>query len=559
MKKLELKVSDYPELAISWETTLVNKTGTWRTFFPKYVEKTPPCNYYCPANEPVQKYLALTLEGKFEEAYLTILEKNPFPAITGRVCYHPCEIGCNRGNFDESVAIHAVERFLGDYGLNLVEPKRKVEKLKSDKKVAIIGSGPSGLSCAYYLLKNGIAVTIFERENFAGGILAYGIPNYRLPKEIVKKEIEKISKMGAKFIFEKELGKDFSLNDLEKEYDAIFLAIGAQIEQELGIPNENVKGVFLGLEFLKAVNLKRKLPYFGKNVLVIGGGNTAIDCARVAWRKGTKVKIIYRRTKEEMPAVKEEVEEAIKEGIEIIFLTAPLKIIKDKKGKVKGLECVKMRLSEEIDESGRRKPVPIKNSNFVIRGDTIIKAIGEKVDLDILPKEIIGKRTILADEWGRTNLEKIFAGGDCVTGPKTVVEAIAYGRKGAFLILHYLKNYEPPKKEIFNLVNYENLNTYYFEKQKRVEEDKLPLNKRKGNFKEIIRTLNNHEAMAEASRCFSCGVCNNCDNCYVFCPDLAILKKNGSYEILYDYCKGCGVCAHECPRNVISMFFEEEK
>uniref|UniRef100_A0A7V4E4N8 FAD-dependent oxidoreductase n=1 Tax=candidate division WOR-3 bacterium TaxID=2052148 RepID=A0A7V4E4N8_UNCW3 len=559
MKKLELKVSDYPELAISWETTLVNKTGTWRTFFPKYGEKTPPCNYYCPANEPVQKYLALTLEGKFEEAYLTILEKNPFPAITGRVCYHPCEIGCNRGNFDESVAIHAVERFLGDYGLNLVEPKRKVEKLKSDKKVAIIGSGPSGLSCAYYLLKNGIAVTIFERENFAGGILAYGIPNYRLPKEIVKKEIEKISKMGAKFIFEKELGKDFSLNDLEKEYDAIFLAIGAQIEQELGIPNENVKGVFLGLEFLKAVNLKRKLPYFGKNVLVIGGGNTAIDCARVAWRKGTKVKIIYRRTKEEMPAVKEEVEEAIKEGIEIIFLTAPLKIIKDKKGKVKGLECVKMRLSEEIDESGRRKPVPIKNSNFVIRGDTIIKAIGEKVDLDILPKEIIGKRTILADEWGRTNLEKIFAGGDCVTGPKTVVEAIAYGRKGAFLILHYLKNYEPPKKEIFNLVNYENLNTYYFEKQKRVEEDKLPLNKRKGNFKEIIRTLNNHEAMAEASRCFSCGVCNNCDNCYVFCPDLAILKKNGSYEILYDYCKGCGVCAHECPRNVISMFFEEEK
>lgn len=559
MKKLELKVSDYPELAISWETTLVNKTGTWRTFFPKYVEKTPPCNYYCPANEPVQKYLALTLKGKFEEAYLTILEKNPFPAITGRVCYHPCEIGCNRSNFDESVAIHAVERFLGDYGLNLVEPKRKVEKLKSDKKVAIIGSGPSGLSCAYYLLKNGIAVTIFERENFAGGILSYGIPNYRLPKEIVKKEIEKIAKMGARFIFEKELGKDFSLNDLEKEYDAIFLAIGAQIEQELGIPNENAKGVFLGLEFLKAVNLRKKLQYFGKNVLVIGGGNTAIDCARVALRKGAKVKIIYRRTKEEMPAVKEEVEEAIKEGIEIIFLTAPIKIIKDKKGKVKGLECVKMKLSEEVDESGRRKPVPIKNSNFVIRGDTIIKAVGERVDLAVLPKEIIGKKGILADEWGRTNLEKIFAGGDCVTGPKTVVEAIAYGRKGAFLILHYLKNYEPPKKEIFNLVNYENLNTYYFEKQKRVEEDKLPLNKRRGNFKEIIRTLNNQEALAEASRCFSCGVCNNCDNCYVFCPDLAILKKNGSYEILYDYCKGCGVCAHECPRNVISMFFEGEK
>jgi 2-oxoacid:acceptor oxidoreductase delta subunit (pyruvate/2-ketoisovalerate family) len=559
MKKLELKVSDYPELAISWETTLVNKTGTWRTFYPQYVEKTPPCNYYCPANEPVQKYLALTLKGKFEEAYLTILEKNPFPAITGRVCYHPCETGCNRGNFDESVAIHAVERFLGDYGLNFVEPKRKVEKLKSDKKVAIIGSGPSGLSCAYYLLKNGIGVTIFERESFAGGILAYGIPNYRLPKEIVKKEIEKILKMGAKFIFEKELGKDFSLNDLEKEYDALFLAIGAQVEQELGIPNEDAKGVFLGLNFLKAVNLKRKLQYFGKNVLVIGGGNTAIDCARVALRKGAKVKIIYRRTKEEMPAVKEEVEEAIKEGIEIIFLTAPVKIIKDKKGKVKGLECIKMKLSEEVDESGRRKPLPIKNSNFIIKGDTIIKAIGEQVAVDILPKEIIGKRGILADEWGKTNLEKIFAGGDCVTGPKTVVEAIAYGRKAAFLILHYLKNYELPKKDVFNLVNYENLNTYYFEKEKRVEEDKLPVNKRKGNFKEIVGTLNNHEAQAEAGRCFSCGVCNNCDNCYVFCPDLAILKKNGSYEILYDYCKGCGVCAHECPRNVISMFFEGEK
>lgn len=559
MKKLDLKVNDYPELAISWETTLINKTGTWRTFYPKYLPKTPPCNYYCPANEDIQKYISLVLKGKFEEGYLTILEKNPFPSITGRVCYHPCETGCNRGNFDESIAIHTIERFLGDYGINFVEPKRKFEKLTNDKRVAIIGSGPSGLSCAYYLLLNGVNVTIFEREESAGGILFYGIPSYRLPKEILKREIEKLTKRGAKFIFKKELGKDFSLADLTKDYDAVFVAIGAQIEQELGIPNEEAKGVLMGLDFLKSVNLKKKIRDFGKDVLVIGGGNTAIDCARVALRKGAKVKIVYRRTKEEMPAVKEEVEEAIKEGIEIIFLTAPVKIIKNKKGQVKGLECIKMKLSEEVDESGRRKPIPIRNSNFIIRCDTIIKAIGERVDLEFLPKEIIGKRTISADENGKTNMDKIFAGGDCVTGPRTVVEAIAYGRRVAYGILHYLKNEEMPKKESFNLVNYENLNTYYFEKQKRVEVDKLPVNKRKRNFKEIIATLSDQDIRYEASRCFSCGVCNNCDNCYVFCPDLSILKKNGEYEILYDYCKGCGVCAHECPRNVISMFFEEEK
>ncbi len=559
MKKLDLRVKDYPELAISWETTLINKTGTWRTFYPKYLSKTPPCNYYCPANENIQKYIALSLKGEFEEAYLTILEKNPFPSITGRVCYHPCETGCNRGKFDESIAIHTIERFIGDYGLNFVEPKRRIEKLTNDKKVAIIGSGPSGLSCAYYLLSNGVKVTILEREEYPGGILFYGIPSYRLPKEIVKREVEKLIKRGAKFIFGKELGKDFSLDDLTKEYDAVFLAIGAQIEQELGVPNEEAKGVLMGLEFLKTINLKRKIKDFGKNVLVIGGGNTAIDCARTALRKGAKVKILYRRTKEEMPAVKEEVEEAIKEGIEIIFLTAPVRVIKDKKGKVKGLECVKMKLSEEVDETGRRKPIPIKDSNFVIKCDTIIKAIGERVDLNILPKEIIGKRTILADEYGKTNMEKVFAGGDCVTGPRTVVEAIAYGRRAAAFILHYLKNYELPPKEIFNLVDYENLNTYYFEKQKRIEESKLPVNKRKRNFKEIIATLSDQDIKYEAGRCFSCGVCNNCDNCYVFCPDLAILKKNGEYEILYDYCKGCGVCAHECPRNVISMFFEEEK
>ncbi|MCS7249314.1 MAG: NAD(P)-binding protein [candidate division WOR-3 bacterium] len=559
MKKLDLKVKDYPELAISWETTLINKTGTWRTFYPKYFPKTPPCNYYCPANENIQKYIALSLKGEFEEAYFTILEKNPFPSITGRVCYHPCEIGCNRGNFDESIAIHAIERFLGDYGINFVESKRKIEKLTFDKKVAIIGSGPAGLSCAYYLLLKGVGVTIFEKESYPGGILFYGIPAYRLPKEIVKREVEKLTKRGAEFIFNKELGKDFSLDDLTKKYDAVFLAIGAQIEQELGVLNEDANGVLMGLDFLKAINLKRKIKYFGKNVLVIGGGNTAIDCARVALRKGAKVKILYRRTKEEMPAIREEVEEALKEGIEILFLTAPSKIIKDKKERVKGLECVKMKLSEEVDESGRRKPIPIKNSNFVIKCDTIIKAIGEKVDLAILPKEIIGKRTVLADEYGKTNIDKIFAGGDCVTGPKTVVEAIAYGRRAAYFILNYLKNFEIPKKESVSLVNYENLNTYYFEKQKRIEEDRLPVNKRKRNFKEIVATLTDQDVKYEAGRCFSCGVCNNCDNCYVFCPDLAVLKKNGEYEILYDYCKGCGVCAHECPRNVISMFFEEEK
>ncbi len=551
----EMKESDYPLCAISLDTTLLNKTGTWRIFRPVYENKLPPCQDACPANEEIQKYIYLALQGRYEEGYRTILEKNPFPAITGRVCFHPCEDACNRREFDEPIGIHNIERFLGDYGLNKVERKEKPKKPRSEKKVTVIGSGPAGLACAYYLAKEGIQVEILEREDLPGGLLRTGIPAYRLPREILDKEIKKLERMGVRFITNITFGRDIMLDALRRRSSAVFLAIGAQKERSLDIPNEESKGVLEGISLLRRVNLGKR-SHLGKKVLVIGGGNTAVDCARVAKRLGREVVILYRRTKQEMPASPEEIEEAEKEGIKIEFLVAPVKVLLNRKGEVKGLECIRMKLGAP-DASGRRRPIPIRGSNFAIAADTVIKAIGELVELEMIPKEL--EKTgwgIKTNDWGETNQKNILAGGDCVTGPKTVAHAIAAGRKVAERILFDLGLKEQlPIKDEREPVNFAQLNTFYFDKAPRVKMRQLARKERR-SFQEVNLGYSEEEFLTEAARCFSCGVCNRCDNCYVFCPDLSVKRLADGYEFNYDYCKGCGVCAVECPRNAITMYPE---
>ncbi len=546
---------DYPPWAVSLTNTLVNRTGSWRIFKPRYLDKTPPCQDACPAKEKIQGYLELVKQKRYLEGYELIIQDNPFPSITGRVCFHPCEAACNRSEYDEPLGIHNVERFLGDYGLK--KTKREKSNNLNGKQIAIIGSGPAGLSGAYYLAKMGYQVTILEHFGLPGGMLRVGIPSYRLPKDILDKEIKKVEALGVKIKTNTTLGKDITLEELRRNFDAVFIATGAHKSRNLGVPNEEVKGVYSGLEFLAQINMGKR-PRIGKEVLVIGGGNTAIDAARCALRLGAQPKILYRRTRAEMPAVADEILEAEKEGVLIEFLVAPVKVIKSK-GRVTKLECQRMKLGAP-DASGRRRPVPIKGSNFRLSCDSIISAIGEEVDLSYLTEEIKSTGwSIDADEWGRTSVPNVFAGGDCVTGPKMVVDAIGAGKRVALAIDSYFANKEikpEPKPEI---VQFANLNLAYFEPAPRNPLPSLSIKERKRNFKEVHLGYNESLAFQEAERCFSCGICNKCDNCFVFCPDLAVMKSDGKYEFDYDFCKGCGVCASECPRNAITMEEEEAR
>ncbi len=541
------KLSDFPYMPVSISDTLYNKTGSWRTFRPVHENKLPPCNNSCPTGEKIQRYISLVLDKKFEEAYRLIKEDNPIPSITGRVCYHPCEEKCNRGEYDKPIAIHHIERFLGDYGLR-IRDKWEIEDRK--ERVAIIGSGPAGISCAYHLRRMGYRIKIFESESLPGGMLRIGIPKYRLPKEILDKEIGKLEEMGIEIETNRRIGSPL---ELLGEYDGVFIATGAHISRELGIPGEDSEGVIPGLDFLRRLNLGERIE-IGREVAVIGGGNTAIDAARSALRLGSRVKILYRRSRKEMPAIPSEVEDAEEEGIKIEFLTAPVRIIGENH-KVSALECIRMELGEP-DESGRRRPIPIKGSEFTLPFDTVISAIGEKVDLSLFAGMETTGWGVKADDFGRTSLRGVFAGGDCVTGPSTVVEALGRGKRAAIAMDYLFKGKSIPEFEKIEPIPFERINLSYFKKEKRIEPPKLdPLYRIKG-FYEVRMGYDEETLLKEARRCFSCGVCNSCDNCWVFCPDMAIIR-NEEYKVDYDYCKGCGVCARECPRGVIDM--EEER
>jgi homotetrameric NADPH-dependent glutamate synthase len=483
---------------------------------------TAPCKAACPTHISVQGYVALIAEGKYEEALKLIKQENPFPAVCGRVCNHPCETACKRGEVDEPISIMYLKRFVADLDLN--DETKFIPEVaeKKDKKVAVIGGGPAGLTAAYYLAVEGYQVTVFEALPVAGGWLSVGIPEYRLPKDIVNAEIKIIEDLGVEIRLNTKVGTDISYDDIQKDYDAVFIGVGTHLSSKLDVPGEDLEGVVHGIDFLKRVNLGEKV-FLGNRVAVVGGGNVAMDAVRTALRTGSKEAfILYRRTRAEMPASPEEIEEAIQEGIKMEYLAAPVKVI-GSNGKVTGIECIRMELGEP-DESGRRRPVPIKGSEFTLDVDAVIPAIGQKADLSFVPdgSEISVNRwnTFDVDEVTfATNVEGVFAGGDDVTGPATAVKAINAGKEAAKSIDRYLRGEDIAlgrernwKEGIADKADVSSI-----PKESRPELSELDPDDRKTHFKEVIDVYSEEEAVKEAKRCLSCGICSECYQCVDAC------------------------------------------
>ena len=593
-----------PPVAVSSTSTRVNLTGSWKYIRPVYQDKVAPCNQGCPVGIDIEGYMNLLREDRIEDAIGLLLRENALPAVTGRVCYHPCENACNRAWLDDAVSIHGVERMLGDLAIEqriLPEPETP-----RPETVGIVGSGPAGLSCAYHLARLGYTVTVYEAEAEPGGILRYGIPEYRLPKDVLAHEVNRIRALGVDFRCGVQVGRDLPLNVLES-HDAVFVATGARRGRALGIEGEDLPGVRAGLDFLREVNRGGR-PALGHRVVVVGGGNTAMDCARTALRLGAEVLVLYRRGREGMPAHDEEVEDALREGVRFEFLAAPVRVesterVPDREPleaieatfdrfegeppapHVAGLTCTRMRL-EEPDRSGRPRPVPVEGSEFFVAADLVLTALGEDPDFDFLPEDVErASGVVRVNALNATGHGALFAGGDITDEPHTVAFALGSGKRAAVGIDRYLRFRageigdgadlselrQGPKGNISvtrwvggdpvrrtdpvnRVVTFQETNPAHFAPVARAADRHLPPGERRLGFREANLGLEREQALAEARRCFNCGVCNECELCLVFCPDLAISRSaGGGYEIAYDYCKGCGVCATECPRGAITM------
>jgi NADPH-dependent glutamate synthase beta subunit-like oxidoreductase len=542
-------LGDYPEVPVSEGEMLINETGSWRFASPAFSPRPSPCSRACPLENDIPGIMRRLAEGDIEGAADTFSWEDPFPALLGRVCPGFCMAECNRAQFDERVSIRDVERFVGD---RLSRQGPPVEGERTGKSVAIVGSGPAGLSAAYFLAMMGHAVTIFEKERVSGGIPRLGIPGYRLSRRVIDSVAWRVRTMGVTIKTGRAIrGED--LAGLSSSHNALFIAPGAHTSAMMGIAGEELSGVTRGLSFLRDVNAGIMNALSG-NYLVVGGGNTALDAARAVMRLGGRPTVVYRRGRDDMPAFSDEIHEALEENVPIEFFRAPVKVERGKGGKL--LVTLISMSPGALDGSGRPRPVPVAGSEHVIEVAGLITAVGETVD------------AAFVGTGGTAARGPVILGGDAAGGRRTVADAAASGKRAAISIdrtlsghsigpddnaaggfrAHWEKRSVMPAEP----VRFEELNTDYFERMPSVAAKKTAPDLRVHNFAEVTRTYGEKAASAEAGRCFVCGSCAGCEVCATFCPDFSVLVQDYSAQIDYRYCKGCGICVRECPRGVIA-------
>ncbi len=535
-------ITDRPDLAQGQ-----GRVGPVRTRMPVYLDLLPPCNNACPAGENIQEYLRLVKAGHDELAWRQLVQDNPFPAIHGRVCYHPCEGACNRAGLDSAISIHGVERYLGDKALEEGWRFPQVDQ-PTGFKVLIIGAGPSGLSAAYHLARLGHTVEVRDGGDLPGGMMRYGIPEYRLPRDVVDAEIDRIRDLGVTIV-QKHYVKDLLAEQREGGFDAVFVAIGAHLSKRVDIPSVDAGRMIDAVSFLRGVASGER-PVIGRRVAVYGGGNTAMDAARVARRLGAEESIvIYRRTEDQMPAHAAEKEAAEAEGVQMNWLRT-----------IQAMESQKVTVEVmELDENGKARGTGRFEE---LEADTVILAVGQEADSNFL-KAIPGMRfdgdVVRVDpQTLMTDVAGIFAGGDAVPSERTVTIGVGHGKRAARMIDAYLFNHVAPQRQKHQVATLDMLNLWYFGDHARRMEPELDASIRTEGFDEIVEGLNPQEAHFEAARCLSCGNCIECDGCLGSCPEDAVIKLGKGFRYRYDYekCTGCGTCYEQCPVHAIEMIPE---